>query len=321
MTYNPSMRWHLFFILLLPVGCNPQPTLPEDDRPRNLPKVVNIRPQFPADKAVLHVQAETTFLRTDADLTESWSLASAEGLDEQQIKLLAKNGIRIGTMDAAGVSQFYAKLPRTGGTKVLTIGVGREPVVFETTPTLESAVEIEAMLGIDRDETLRLPPGRTQLLLDVVIDGEKVIMGVTPHHHWVSPSIKPRTPQEKAMEGREFREISLDANLTGDRYLVLGWMKPPEPIKPPLPQEMPQVEAKPQESETPVEPTLPDTITPQTTEAPAAPIASDPLPGKPKLGDLLFLGQRADRPLQLICIIRVPPQGEMFGNTVARPER
>lgn len=285
------MRWCSLLILMLLLGCESQPILPEDEGFGHLPKVTNIRPDFPADKAVLMVQTESTFMHTNADLTEAWSMVTNEGLSEQQIHIMKANAIRVGTMDAAAVSLFYSKLPRTGGTRVKTIGVGREPVIFETTPTIERSIEVEAMLGIDRDETLKLPPGRMQFLLDVVIDGDKVMMSVTPHHHWVSPSIKPRTPEEKAMEGREFREISLDANLSGDRFLVLGWGKREERQEPKEPEEL-------KEQKEP-----------------------EALPASTRLGDLLFVGQRADRPLQLICIIRVPPQGEMFGNQLARPER
>ncbi len=289
-------------------GCESQPTWPEGERFGHLPRVTNIRPDFPADKAVLLVQTETTFVHANADLTEAWEMVTTEGLSEQQIQIMAANAIRVGTMDGAALSLFYSKLPRTGGTRVKTIGVGREPVIFETTPTIERAIEIEALLGIDRDETMKLPAGRLQLLLDVVIDGNKVKVGVTPHHHWVSPSVKPRTPEEKAMEGREFREISFDAELSGDRFLVLGWGRE-EPGEPGEQKE----QKEPENSSAP--PALP---------APPAPLAPPALPAsprKPRLGDLLFVGQRADRPLQLICIIRVPPQGEMFDNQLARPER
>jgi len=332
--------------------------LPEDDALTGFPKVVNIRPDFPADKAVLHVQAETTFLKLDADLTEAWSLVSTDGIDPQQLHLLAKNGIRAGTMDAAAVSQFYTKLPRTGGTKTQTIGVGREPVIFETTPTTERSFEMQALLGLDRDELLRLPAGRTktqtigvgrepvifettpttersfemqallgldrdellrlpagrtQLLLDVVIDGTKVTMGVTPHHHWMEPSLRPKSPHEKAMEGRMFKEISFDVTMTGDRFLVLGLMREPKPLE----QKQPQVQDAPvtQNAEQPPAPV--PTPAPAQVPSPAQPMR----PAHLKFGELLFTGQRADKPLQLLCIIRVPPQGELFGDQLARPER
>jgi len=308
-----AMRCIPFFILICLFGCEMQPMLPEDDALTGFPKVVNIRPDFPADKAVLHVQAETTFLKLDADLTEAWSLVSTDGIDPQQLHLLAKNGIRAGTMDAAAVSQFYTKLPRTGGTKTQTIGVGREPVIFETTPTTERSFEMQALLGLDRDELLRLPAGRTQLLLDVVIDGTKVTMGVTPHHHWMEPSLRPKSPHEKAMEGRMFKEISFDVTMTGDRFLVLGLMRDPTPLE----QKQPQVQGAPvtQNAEQPPAPV--PTPAPAQVPSPAQPMR----PAHLKFGELLFTGQRADKPLQLLCIIRVPPQGELFGDQLARPER
>lgn len=321
------------FALFIVTGCDSQPRTPEEVRRAELPKVINRRPDFPADKAVLHVQAQTLFLRQDADISEAWSLVSSDGLDAEQVKIWRGNALRIGTMDAVTVGQFYDKLPRrNGGAKLQTIGVGREPVIFETTPTLERAVEIEALLGSDRDETIRLPAGRMQLLIDVLVSAEKVTAGLTPHHHWVSPTLTPRSPEEKAMDGRVFKELAVEADVTGDRYLVISWLAPEKKKEEKtLPvEETPGATAVPDATVTPSPmPTQPpgDGSAPSPTQSPAAVPPAPPVVSpfsdavrKPKLGDVLLTGLRAERPLQMICIIRVPPQGESIPASRLRPE-
>ena len=324
-----------FFILALifVTGCDSQPRTPEDVRRAELPKVINRRPDFPADKAVLHVQAQTLFLRQDADISEAWSLVGSEGLDAHQVKLWHSNALRIGTMDAVTVGQFYEKLPRrTGGAKLQTIGVGHEPVVFETAPTLERALEIEALLGVDRDETVRLPTGRMQLLIDVVVSAEKVTAGLTPHHHWVSPTLTPRTPEEKAMDGRVFKELSVEADVTGDRYLVISWLAPEKkkeekvvpveqtPVEPVVPIEPPPMPPMPTENKVDGVDSVPTPVPPA---APVPPVQISPFADPvrvPRIGDVLLTGLRAERPLQMICIIRIPPQGESIPASRLRPE-
>lgn len=326
------MLRHCLLILsfLFVTGCDSQPRTPDEVRRTELPKVINRRPDFPSDKAVLHVQAQTLFLRQDADISEAWSLVTSDGLDAEQVKVWRGNALRIGTMDAVTVGQFYDKLPRrNGGAKLQTIGVGREPVIFETTPTLERAVEIEALLGSDRDETIRLPAGRMQLLIDVVVSAEKVTAGLTPHHHWVSPTLTPRSPEEKAMDGRMFKELAMEADMTGDRYLVISWLAPEKKRE----EKAMSVEETPGVPEATVAPTpLPteppgdgsvQSPTPPPPVIPPAPPSVSPFPDavrKPKLGDVLLTGLRADRPLQMICIIRVPPQGESIPASRLRPE-
>jgi len=280
-----------FLGLAAAAGCDSTPSR-EDVLHGERPQVRNIRPDVPNEKATLLVQAETIFLRLDADTSELWSFVSTQGLDGERVKLWEKNGLRVGTVDPVSMAQFMAKLPRTGGSKKLNIGAGREPVVLETTPNLPRAVELRALLGIDRDETIRLPAGRMQLILDVLLSESAILATLTPHHHWVTPTLEPRTPDEKALDGRVFKELALEADLTDDRLLVVAW-RAPEPEK---------VEA----------PAVDET----SDDAGAAGREDTPA----RLGDVLLTGTRAGRPLQLICVIRVPRQGEALPVGPTRPD-
>jgi hypothetical protein len=320
------MRRPLFILLLLLTGCDATPE-PQEQFP-DLPKVRTIQPRnVPNERASLHIQAETIYLRLDADAGESWSYVTTQGLDAERVRLWRLNGLRVGTMNSVEVSQFYAKLPRTGGSKVLTIGVGREPIVIETTPRLERAIDIAAMLGFDRDETVRLPAGKTQMLIDAAVTKDAVIASLKPHHHWVEHSISPRTPQEKAMDGRVFRELELDADLTGDRFLVIAW-EPREPVKAkpvaasravPDPAASPPV--APPDPAVPSDPRLVPPAAPQPAPAPPREPTPPPAPPQlPRLGDIMFTGTRSEQAFQLICIMRIPPQRATQPDGETRPD-
>ncbi len=329
------MRFTCILMLAMLTGCPSRIPTPEEVRLRELPQVRNHRPDVPGNKAVLQLQAETIYLRHDADLTEPWSLVTTEGIAEDRVKLMAANGIRIGTMDGPTLAQFYQKLPPTGGARVQRMGVGREPVIFETTPAMTRAFEIEMLLGFDRDETVRLPAGRMQLILDVMIDDGQVTVGVMPHHHWVTGGITPRTPEDKAMDGRMFKELAVDVDLTGDRFLVMGWLAPAkknddkkdnkkDEVTVPVAVDrvaggsvigaVPAVPAA-NVTDTPAPPAAPTTpVTPADVASPPVEPVEPPISPftnpatKPKLGDVLFTGERSDHPLQMISIIRIPPQ-------------
>ena len=192
-------------------------------------KVRNVRPNLPNQKAERFFQISLVYVLASSDLTDAWSLLSTTGLQANQLEVWRGNGLRAATTDAATLNQFFSKLTGYGGTKHVTLGAGRDPVAIETTPPLEQAVIVRGLLGLDRDETFKLPSGRTQFLTLLEPGKDKSLLEITPHHHWSAVSVTPRTPEEKALDGRVFRELPLNVDLDSRHCLVIGYVPPARP--------------------------------------------------------------------------------------------
>ncbi len=327
-------------------------------------KVRNVRPNLPNQKAERYFQISHVYVLASSDLTEAWSMLSTTGLQANQLEVWRGNGLRAATADAAVLSQFFTKLPGYGGTKHVRLAAGRDPAAIETTPPFEQAIIVRGLLGLDRDETLKLPAGRSQFLALLEPGKEKAALEILPHHHWESVSVTPRTPQEKALDGQVFRELLLNVELDSQQHLVIGYVPPPKPepsgevvkgpaeevglprtfVRPELEGPVDSVKDKDKDKAPPPTPTRSQAPLPVTTirtvqaspllrgddaadiERPAGaqPLPAKPekpAPGLPRLGDLLLTGERGGKRLQIICIIRIPTQGEALeAGGVVRPE-
>ncbi len=292
-------------------------------------KVRNVRPNLPNQKAERFFQISLVYVLASSDLTEAWSMLSTKGLAANQLEVWNGNGLRAATADAAVLSQFFTKLPGYGGTKHVNMGAGRDPVAIETTPPFDQSIVVRGLLGLDRDETFKLPSGRTQLLALLQPGKDGSSLELLPHHHWTTNSVIPRTPEEKALDGRVFRELPLNVELDSQQYLVIGYAAPPKPapgeevVKVPAEDAgLPRAFVRP-ELEVPdvkIEEVDPPTERPAGAQPfPAKP--EKPVAGMPRLGDLLLTGERGGKRLQIICIIRIPPQGEAAeAGAAVRPE-
>jgi hypothetical protein len=272
-------------------------------RPDHLPRVRNVRPNVPNELAKVHIRMMQVHVRLDVDLTEAWSLASTEGIDAGQLARWKANGIRVGVLDPVAMSRFIEIMPRHGGVRETQIRAGSGPVALETTPTAGFPFDARVVLGVDRDETIRLPAGRTQLLADVELSPKGAAIAMSPHHHWVADSVLPRSLEEKLYDGRVFRELELEASLPWDHFLVLGLDKPA--LTEPLQVGAPRAEGAPEAA---------------VADPPPARIRREEvICGVPTLGALLFAAERGGSPLQLVVFIRIPRQGDEVQVKV-RPE-
>lgn len=278
--------------------------------PADLPRVRNVRPDVPNERATLTILTLHAHVRREVDLGEAWALTSTEGLTGEQVERWRANGIRVGVLDPVAMAKFLKLMPQHGGARESQIRAGRDPVALETTPTFSRPIEARLALGIDRDETMRLPAGRTQLLTDVALGPRGAAMVMSPHHHWVSDHVLPRTVEEKMFDGRIFRELELSATLPWDYFLVLGYSAPsPAPASPSEDEPKTDPRAAPPPSP-PVQPTAePDK--PEPPPAPAPPKRGNrPAPTTPMLGSLLFTAERGGTPIQLVVFIRIPRRHE-----------
>lgn len=275
-------------------------------RPADLPRVRNVRPNVPNERSTVTILALHAHVRREVDLSEAWSLPSTEGLSSEQVERWRANGIRVGVLDPVAMTKFLKLMPQHGGAKETQINAGREPVAMETTPTISRPIDARIVLGVDRDETMRLPAGRTQLLTDVALGPRGAELVMAPHHHWVSDNVLPRTIEEKMFDGRVFRELELSASLPWDFFLVLGFSAPP-----PAPVAPAEEEAR----------TDPPAVAPPPADPAAEPAEPVPPPVPPKrkkqaapttptLGSLLFTAERGGAPIQLVVFIRIPRRHE-----------
>lgn len=288
-------------------ACNGTSEVPPA-RTTPFPQVRNIRPDLPyvPAKAILH--SRHAYLPLNADLAEAWEAVGHEGLEADLIDRWKANGVKIGTVSMAGASRFMEKLPGNFGVVQQSQAVSNDPVILETTPRTSRKFELAYAPTAASSETLSMPLGQSRLIVDFQITPQGATLRLVPQHHWYEVTLGARTPQEKLLDGRLFAEMAMLAKLSPEQVLVLAYEQPPQPKKP-------EKEPEPAPPAGPV-----DGVTsqpPVVTDAPPAPpdaaieaIRGPEKPPLPTLGTMMFTGERAGRPLQVVVMLYVPQQGE-----------
>ena len=301
------------------LGCPADPpAVAPPERAYTGPRVRPIRPDIGNTENV-RLFVDRLYLPLDADLADAWQHVETEGFDADVLRAWRGNGLLAGTCNPVEMGRFLENLPPRLGRRIMNLSLTTEQRPIELAPPISQSIELR---WVDPDKTeprtMRLPPGRMQLLAQIERQADSAEMALAPHHHWVKPSLLPRTPQETAMEGYVFEELALSTTLSDDRYLLIGYIAPAKaPEAPqaaaPAPGGGVQGDTAPSDQageavndahDSPQRPAPPG----DESEAPRPPRddVQPPRQSSPRLGTLLLTAEHLGKPVQIVVIMRIP---------------
>lgn len=227
-------------------GCHAGP----EHEARQLPslKVLQSARQAAHPKGSAH-RNERTFtniyrihLPLDGHVERAWSFVKP--VNNITARWWWRNGIRTGVLTSTSRQALLESLPDTFGfTNQRLIGGHDAVTLIESKKTSKPYQLI--MPGREMEgETVVLRGGQCQLLLRIVrLGGNRFAIELTPHHHvtdtrWftvqkreveesddagVNSAIAVRTPEERALDGRILKELTMTVELAPGQSLVLGF--------------------------------------------------------------------------------------------------
>ena len=349
MTHGGSQRrWTgLLVAVLLAGGCVTEqqegvggtaalPTLDAIRRPRSVEVIESGR--RPALRAhVLRVE-----LPLDAPIEAAWEDVDVDAIDPTIRDAWLRNGIHIGVLNADAIDAFIQHVPPALATRNSLVLTDRpDPIALYRSPPLEKRIWVDLTIPPLSPTRTVLRNGHAQLLGRIVREeplataleaeaddsssadraNEEFDLELQLHHHLEKPTLQPRLPQEKLLDGRIFHELTINLRLRPDQRIVVGLHRVPAA------EETPPEEAAEQQPDT-------DRITDadavdKTPAAPAEEEAADAaddvdqsetddsretMPSKPRyeplpshFGRQLLTGRRLGRNVQVLLIITFDP--------------
>ncbi|MEM7576471.1 MAG: hypothetical protein AAF328_03260 [Planctomycetota bacterium] len=166
-------------------------------------------------------------LPLDVSLEPAWSVVDEDVFPAITSGVWRSNGLRIGLLPRDRLVDFLNALPPNWGDRRQRIWGGDEPraLVRSRPIRAEFFVDLTVPPFAPQRETFR---GNTATLLMKLRPqrGGFTRVTLTPQHHKPRQTIRPRTPQEKLLDGRIFEELSVTVAVPEQkdsaRYLVLG---------------------------------------------------------------------------------------------------
>ncbi len=225
-------------LLITLTACGAQDSTPSPAPAR--PRAAEASPDQPRSR---YVGVDLYILPLDSSLEPAWDALKTRGLDETAVALWRENGFDIALAEEPQVRAFMGALPEVSQHRAQVQTLSNEWSRLITSPPLDRPLPIVWTSPGGEVTNQRLVRGRLQLLIRVETneddEGEtREILTVMPHHHLVRPSVRPRTPQELAIEGRRFEELALRIpSPPGPRWLIVGLH--PNAHPPPPPPEVP----------------------------------------------------------------------------------
>jgi hypothetical protein len=234
----------------------------------------------------------------DVSLDAAWAAVDEQAAPVLMHGMWQANGLRIGVLHAADAQAFAEALPVIHGESRAKLFTSYYPTAIRSTPRLIEPVAIDLTEPPRSPTTYRARDGRLQLLARIGRDESgQVWLELTPHHYKPKTDLVPRSPLEKALDGRVFNNLSAMLPVTPDTAIVVGLYRPwPEPDETEAEDEDAAEQA--QEEVTETETTEPRTDqTPATSDQPSLP----PIPDH--LGKSLMTAVRAGKKIQIMMII------------------
>ncbi len=311
----------LLTLLLLPLaGCGDRPGLGQGD---DLPSWAEMAPGVAIGPEVdPQVKATAKYMvrlvRLDlpmvGDLTASRQhlLAVATPM-AAGVDLWQENGLFAGTLEGPEFDAFIAALPDAPAVHRDRIVMVAGTVPLQVAPPLRNTTIVFDLLSRDVVETQRLSRGRLQFHLTVGAagadaSGSGLPITLTPHHFFPEPSLEPRLPHKKSLDGRSYDDLTLRLALTPGQVLVVG-IDPPPPPPPPQTSDpsADDASAVPQDAnaanDDPADPTsVGDEAAPGVAEEP-----EEPPPPPMRLGEMILGMKRFNRTIQTVLLISVEP--------------
>lgn len=248
------------------------------------------------------------------DMPLNFSLdASWAAVDEKAVPMLMHgmwqtNGLRIGILHAEQAQAFAQALPPILGESRAKLYTAHYPTAVRSTPRLIDPVTVDLTAPPRSPTIYRARDGRLQLLARIGRDGTgQAWLELTPHHYKPKADLIPRSPLEKALDGRRFDTLSAMLPLSPDTAVVVGlhrpWPEAEEAMDPgdeaaPGSENATENTASQEQPTTPAEPAdQPSDINNQKPPSPPA-IANH-------LGRSLMAGERAGKPTQMLLVISI----------------
>lgn len=245
-----------------------------------------------ASQPLAIVRVSQLDIRADAEMTPVWALVDDTALPTETVDLWRANGLRVGLLDAPNTPSFRAALPRAHRQQVQMLIETPHPLSLSVTPPLSNRFHLTVTLAPEQHQQITLRRGRCQFLLRFArIANGACAIDLIPHHYVHRPTVRPRTPHERALDGRVFSELTLRVFLPDKKRLVIGIDRsgpsvPREPlsedIRVPLDEEQSLLSQAGREEQPP---------------------SSPPLLLPNELGSLLLGASRAGKPVQILLII------------------
>jgi len=218
------------------------------------------------------------------------------------------NGLRIGVLHAEHAEAFGASLPVIHGESRAKLFTSFYPTAVRSTPRLREPVPIDLTTPPRSPTIYRAHGGRMQMLVRIgQSDDGLAFVEITPHHFKPKTDLIPRSPLEKQLDGRVFRELSAMLPITPDTAIVIGLYRP---AIAPVIEAASGVESAEdataiESTETPSEEGQPADQAPIAEEQKAVDTAAEPqLPEIPAgLGRSLMTATRARQDIQLMVVI------------------
>ena len=277
------------------------------DKPAALPTLKDIRPpparvgdgQSLADEApqpLAIVRVSQLDIRADAKMKPVWALVDDTALPAEIVDLWRANGLRVGLLDAPNTPAFRAALPQAHRQQVQMLIETPHPLALSVTPPLGKRFHLTVTLATEQHQQITLRRGRCQFLLRFVrIANGACAIDLIPHHYVHRPTVRPRTPHERALDGRVFSELTLRVFLPDKKRLVIGIDRSgPNVPREPLSEDI-RVPLNEEQS--------PSTQASQADGREEQPPSSPPLLLPNELGSLLLGASRAGKPVQILLII------------------
>lgn len=315
----------LIVAVLTVVACEAPPSnedLPRIDemestmRPPGPPEVLANAPSVSRTRAV--VQRLEIPLRYPTD--PIWAGLNAGVIPEITRAVWNANGMRVGLLAEGQWSAFLDTLPVTFGVQRSSLSTASLPVAIRTSPRISESVYVDLTIPPRAVEDDIARGGRIKLLAKLQVvntpGGSTRYIELTPHHYLPginlpravrdgdSFKVTPRTPEERALDGRTYDDLTLRVELPPGQLLVVGlywpWSDPVvadyvrqtadsvnDGLSPPSSDRVESV----------VEPTI--------TSVEDLPEYVPPPPIGHHLGRALFTGARQGQPLQMLLVIGV----------------
>lgn len=271
------------------------------DEPTALPTLKDIRPPparvgngqsltNEAPQPLATVRVSRLDIRADAEMKPVWALVDDTALPAEIVELWLANGLRVGLLDAPNTPAFRAALPRAHRQQMQMLIETPHLLALPVTPPLGKRFHLSVTLATEQHQQITLRRGRCQFLLRVAkIANGACAIDLIPHHYVHRPTVRPRTPHERALDGRVFSELTLRVFLPDEKRLVIGIDRSgPEDVRVPLDEEPSR-----------------------STQACQADGRVEQLPSSPplllpnELGSLLLGASRAGKPIQILLIIEL----------------
>lgn len=327
-------------------SCEAPPAPEKAAAPKRLPTLdevrSNVTPVAPPPNSELGgtqrflCDVELMILPAEASLEQAWSELSHNVLSQRARTVWAANGFRVGVLANDQLRDFVKALPTPLESQTTRTLATRHPFALRSV-ALRSPVDVDLTIQPDSPKVEQITGGRGRLVVQMLGDA----MGATsfrllPHHHvarWPyawgeverggngKATIKPRSPLEKELDGRLFRELATHLKLEPGQALVVA-LAPPA-VRPD--RDFEEQNASPDEDEPANDEAIAEADALEQTRDEAQPpdevgflqpvevlTEQSGMPEKQSqtLGDVLLRGSLHGHPVQVMIVLRVQPGAE-----------